>query len=302
MGSLIPQSDTNEPADMAGMAETAGGAPMSDYYDLGDHHRPISTSSAEAQLWFDRGLIWTYGFNHEEAVRCFERAIEADPDCPMAHWGAAYAAGPNYNKPWKFFNEEDLARTLALTHAATAKAVSLLEHASPAERALITALQSRYQSPDIQTLETLDGWTDDYAGAMRAVYRDYGADLDVTTLFAESLMNRTPWQLWDLPAAAPAEGASTVEAMEVLERALASPASHRHPGALHMYIHLMEMSPFPERALRAGDRLRALVPIPGIWRICRPISTCSAGTTTTSSTGITPRSSPTASSWSATAG
>ena len=69
-------------------------------YDLGTYGRPISTSSADAQAWFDRGLVWSYGFNHEEAVRCFERAAEADPACAMAHWGVAYAIGPNYNKAW----------------------------------------------------------------------------------------------------------------------------------------------------------------------------------------------------------
>ena len=77
---------------------------MSDYYDLGGFGRPVSTTSAEAQLWFDRGLVWCYGFNHEEAVRCFGRAAELDPGCAMAHWGIAYAIGPNYNKDWDAFD------------------------------------------------------------------------------------------------------------------------------------------------------------------------------------------------------
>jgi hypothetical protein len=79
-----------------------------EYYDLGPHGRSVTTTSSEAQLWFDRGLVWTYAFHHEEAVACFEAAAEADPDCAMAHWGIAYALGPNYNKPWEFFDERDL--------------------------------------------------------------------------------------------------------------------------------------------------------------------------------------------------
>jgi tetratricopeptide (TPR) repeat protein len=237
---------------------------MSDYYDLGNHCRTISTTSPGAQLWFDRGLNWTYGFNHEEAIRCFEQAIIADPDCPMAHWGLAYAAGPNYNRPWKFFRPPDLAATIGRCYLATERAMALLDKASPAERALITALTARYQAsapPDDP--KELDGWVDAYADAMRAVYRDYGADLDIAALFAEALMNRTPWLLWDLTTGMPCAGASTDEARQALERALEDPACHVHPGVLHMYIHLMEMSPFPERALRAADWLRGLVPDAG---------------------------------------
>jgi hypothetical protein len=112
-------------------------------------------------------------------------------------------------------------------------------------------------------VEELNRWNDDYAAAMRGVYEDYGNDLDIAALFAEAMMNRTPWQLWDLQAGGIAEDASTVEATEVLERALEDQASRRHPGVLHMYIHLMEMSPHPERALRACDWLRGLVPDAG---------------------------------------
>lgn len=237
---------------------------MSDYYDLGHHRRTIATTSPEAQVWFDRGLNWTYGFHHEEAVACFARAVAADPDCPMAHWGIAYAAGPNYNKTWEAFDPLDLAATTARCHAATARALDLLDRATPPERALITALAARYQAdaPPTDT-DDLTQWTDAYADAMHPVYRQYGDDLDIAALFAESLMNRTPWLLWDLPSGAPSAGASTQEAREVLERALANPASRTHPGVLHMYVHLMEMSPFPERALPAADRLRGLVPDAG---------------------------------------
>jgi hypothetical protein len=93
-----------------------------DYYDLGTHSRPVSTSSPEGQTWFDRGLAWAYGFNHEEAVYCFEQAIGCDPDCAMAYWGLGYALGPNYNKPWETFDEADLEDTVTRGTAALAKA------------------------------------------------------------------------------------------------------------------------------------------------------------------------------------
>lgn len=82
-------------------------------FDLGSYSRPVTTSSPEAQLWFDRGLLWTYGFNHEEAVFCFKQAAEADPKCAMAYWGVAYALGPNYNKPWEAFDEAETSKTLS---------------------------------------------------------------------------------------------------------------------------------------------------------------------------------------------
>jgi tetratricopeptide (TPR) repeat protein len=139
--------------------------------------------------------------------------------------------------------------------------MELIDHADPAERVLIIALQARYQAPE--PVEDFTGWNDAYADAMRAVYRDYTDDLDIVTLFAEAMMNRTPWLMWDLNSGHPADGADTLEAADVLERALELPASRVHPGVLHMYIHLMEMSPHPEKALRAGDWLRGLVPDSG---------------------------------------
>jgi tetratricopeptide (TPR) repeat protein len=234
---------------------------MPDYFDLGEYHRTVSTSSPEAQLWFDRGLNWTYGFNHEEAVRCFQHAIEADPDCAMAHWGVAFATGPNYNVRWDMMGEQGIKHVVAVAHEAAERALSLADKATPLEKALIVALQARY--PQATPVEDCAVWNDDYAKAMRPVYREYGDDLDVAVLFADALMNRTPWQLWDLEKAEPAKGADTAEAMQVLERAFENPTSERHPGVLHMYIHLMEMSPHPEKALRAADWLRDLVPDSG---------------------------------------
>jgi tetratricopeptide (TPR) repeat protein len=232
--------------------------PTSDYYDLGSHSRPISTTSAEAQVWFDRGLNWTYAFNHEEAIRCFRKALEHDPNCAMAHWGVAYAIGPNYNKEWDAFDEVDLKQSVATAYEESQAALALLDRVTAAERGLITAVQARFPAP--VPAEDCAVWNEDYAAAMRVVYRDFSDDLDIAALFAEALMNRTPWKLWNLTTGEAAEGASTLEAREVLERAFENPSSRRHPGVLHMYIHLMEMSPTPEAALRAADWLRGLVP------------------------------------------
>jgi tetratricopeptide (TPR) repeat protein len=231
------------------------------YYDLGRHSRPVTTSSPEAQTWFDRGLVWTYGFNHEEAVYCFEQALRHDPDCAMAHWGVGYALGPNYNKPWEAFDEADLRSTVERAHAAVARAGELAPSATQAEQALIGALRWRYAQDELPGERQV--WNEKYADAMGGVYQDFGDDLDVAALYADALMNLTPWQLWDLRTGEPAAGARTAETREVLDRALESPAARAHPGVLHMYIHLMEMSPYPERARPAAEHLRGLVPDAG---------------------------------------
>ncbi|WP_030896102.1 hypothetical protein [Streptomyces sp. NRRL S-474] len=230
-------------------------------YDLGTHSRPVTTSSTESQLWFDRGLAWTYGFHHEEAVACFEKAAEADPECAMAYWGIAYALGPNYNKPWEFFDGDELVRTVERTHSAVEQAHDRAGRATPVEQALIGALRARY--PQAEAVDDCSVWNEPYADAMRAVYELAPDDPDVATLYADALMNLTPWQLWDLATGQPAEGARTVEAEAVLDSALGTDAGARHPGILHMYIHLMEMSPAPERALTVADRLRGMVPDAG---------------------------------------
>ncbi|MFD4510775.1 tetratricopeptide repeat protein [Streptomyces sp. NPDC058457] len=234
-----------------------------DYYDLGSHSRRVTTSSPEAQTWFDRGLNWTYAFNHEEAVRCFEAAGAADPDCAMADWGVAYALGPNYNKPWEFFDPEDLTHTVERTHAAVERAHAKAAHATPVERALIEALRARYPQAAAPDAAACSVWNTAYADSMRTVYELAPDDLDVATLHADALMNITPWQLWDIRSGRPADGARTEEARAVLERALGAEAGTRHPGLLHLYIHLMEMSPTPETALPVADLLRDLVPDAG---------------------------------------
>jgi tetratricopeptide (TPR) repeat protein len=236
---------------------------MADYFDLGGYARPVTTSSARAQTWFTRGLLWAYAFNHEEAVTCFEHAIEADPGCALAHWGLAYALGPNYNKPWAAFDPADLSACLPRAYRATA-AAGRAPGAAPVERALIRALAARYPAAELAG----DGsaWNARYAGAMREVYQAYPGDLDVAALFADALMNLTPWALWDTATGRPAAGSHAAEAKAVLEQALASDGGRAHPGVLHMYIHLMEMSARPEDALQAGDLLRDLSPDAGHLR------------------------------------
>jgi len=234
---------------------------MEDYFDLGTYSRPVTTTSPEAQMWFDRGLIWTYGFNHEEAVACFEKATAIDPGCAMAYWGIAYALGPNYNKPWEFFDSDDLRTTVERTHAAIAKAQELASQVTPVEQGLIGALQARY--PAAVPAADCSVWNEDYAAAMGAVYAQFPDEPEVATLYADALMNLTPWELWDLRTGEPAPGSRANEASEVLERLMASPSGHHHPGGLHFYIHLWEMSATPERALTVADRLRGLVPDAG---------------------------------------
>ena len=235
---------------------------MGDYFDLGGHSFPVTTSSQEAQTWFDRGLLWTYGYNHEEAAACFRRALEADPGCAMAHWGLGYAVGPNYNMPWDLFDDAGRAAALAAGHAAATVALDHLGGVAPWEEALIRALPARYPQevpvPDMAT------WNHDFADAMRNAFAAHPDNLDVRTIFAEALLNLTPWKMWDLKTGTPAEGARTEEAQTVLEEAMSrDPAAMSHPGLLHLYVHLMEMSPFPEKALKASDVLRTLVPDSG---------------------------------------
>lgn len=233
------------------------------YYNLGAYHRPISTSSQGAQTWFDRGLIWSFAFNHDEAAACFQRAIDEDPDCAMAHWGLAYASGPNYNMPWAFFNAEQLGYVVTKTHDAARKAEEKAQapSVSAVEKALTKALIHRY--PQDHPVEDCAVWNKGYADAMKLVYRAFPDDLDVAMLYVDALMNLTPWKLWDLVTGNPAKGAHTLEAKDILDRALAQEGGLSHPGLLHLYIHLLEMSTSPESALPAANRLRGLVPDSG---------------------------------------
>lgn len=133
---------------------------MTAYYDLGQHSKPVTTKSADAQAWFDRGLIWCYGYNHEAAVRCFRKAAECDPSCAMAYWGVSYAAGPNYNKQWKAFDPIDLRESLNTAYDAALRALELVDFASPVEQSLIRPLARRYPSNDADkvTARTVSRW------------------------------------------------------------------------------------------------------------------------------------------------
>ncbi|MGD9525267.1 hypothetical protein [Pseudonocardia sp.] len=238
---------------------------MGDYpFDLGPYSRPITTSSPEAQTWFDRGLNWIFAYNHEEADACFQKALEHDPDCAMALWGIAYVIGPNYNKPWELFDEREIAETLRRSRESNAAARSRMAGANEVEQALIEALDHRYQSED--PVPNLYVWSDAYANAMREVYKKFPEHPDVAVLFAEAMMNRTPWNMWDVRTGEPTEGANSTEAREVLETAIQQVRDRgepAHPGLWHLYVHLMEMSSTPEAALKVGDELRRLVPDSG---------------------------------------
>jgi tetratricopeptide (TPR) repeat protein len=230
-------------------------------FDLGGYRRAVSTSSEVAQRWFDRGLIWSYAFNHEEAITCFKRAIAADPGFAMAYWGVAYAAGPNYSKQWDAFDDDDLRASLRGSREATVRAADLAATGSQLERDLIRALEARY--PSDQPNGDLGQRNVAYADAMGEVYRTHRNDLDVAALYADALLNITAWSLWDLESGRPADGARTIEAKDVLEEAMQANGGMTHPGILHFYIHLMEMSPQPEVAQAAADALRSLVPDAG---------------------------------------
>jgi tetratricopeptide (TPR) repeat protein len=233
-----------------------------DYYNLGSYSRPVTTAAPEAQLWFDRGLNWLFGFNHAEAIACFQKALERDHACAMAHWGISYAAGPNYNLPWNRYDPAGKAAALAVAYDSMQGALAHAAGASPVEQALIRALPARY--PQREPLDDQTPWDAAFADAMRQVFHAHRDDLEVRSVFAEAIMNLTPWKMWDLRTGGIAEGAGTAEAVAMLESAFRDlPAAWNHPGLLHLYVHLMEMSPFPQRALRAGDRLRDLVPDAG---------------------------------------
>ena len=231
-------------------------------YDLGTYSLPVRAATPEAQRWFDRGLNWTYGFNHGEAIACYKRASMLDPSAAMPWWGVAYAAGPNYNLPWHLLDPAGRARALGEAHAATQEALSRIDGASPLERSLIEALQARY--PQADPIDDLSPWDHAFADAMRAAFADHPDSLDLRAIYVESLLTLTPWQMWDLQTGQPAEGAATLEAQKALEDAFDShPGAMAHPGLLHLYVHLMEMSPTPEKALKAADVLRRLMPDAG---------------------------------------
>ncbi|KAE8146357.1 hypothetical protein BDV25DRAFT_162649 [Aspergillus avenaceus] len=244
--------------------ETVSPIPASDeYYDMGAYGHTITTTSPDAQIWFNRGLTWVYSFNHAEGAYCFEQVIAHDPTCAMGYWGLAYAVGPNYNKPWEKFDLGDLHKSVQRGFDASREAAEHVEHATPLERALVGAIQARF--PTNQPATDYAALNKGYAGAMKLVYEEFGRDLDIATLYADSLMNMNPWALWDLFTGEPTPNAPTMEVKAVLEGALAQTddSPYLHPGLLHLYIHYIEMSPTPELGINVGDHLRDLVPDAG---------------------------------------
>jgi tetratricopeptide (TPR) repeat protein len=235
--------------------------PPEPYYDLGSYHRSIDTPSAQAQTWFDRGLVWAYAFNHEESVRCFERALAHDADLAIAHWGIAYAVGPNYNKAWEAFDPVDLATSLARARAELALAAH--GRATELERGLIQALRARFPTDDPDDGAALAEGHAHYADAMVALALAHPDDVDAQALAADALVNVTAWALWDTATGEPAPGSRVVEAKQILDRTLETEAGRAHPGVLHLYLHAMEMSAEPEQALPAAELLRGLVPDAG---------------------------------------
>ncbi len=234
---------------------------MEPYYNLGTYHRSIDTPSAQAQVWVDRGLVWAYAFNHDEAIRCFERALELDRDLAIARWGIAYSVGPNYNKAWEAFDPVDLAASLARARMELRLAID--GRASAVERGLIEALSARFPTDDPDDTGALHAGHVSYADAMVALAEAYPDDIDVQALAADAVVNVTAWALWDTSTGEPAAGSRVIEAKRILDDALATDAGRAHPGVLHLYLHTMEMSATPQDALPAADLLRGLVPDAG---------------------------------------
>jgi tetratricopeptide (TPR) repeat protein len=216
---------------------------------LGKHQHPVATTNAEAQRFFDQGLTLLYAFNHDEAARSFRRATELDGKLAMAWWGVALAQGPNYNLP-----EVD-ANQVKAAYEALQSALRLANDAPEHERDYIKALAERYSAdPKADGKQLLQA----YARAMGRLAERYPDDLDAATLYAESVMNLRPWKLW-APDGTPADG--TADVVRVLEAVLRR--NPDHPGANHYYIHAVEASPYPERALASAARLGALTPAAG---------------------------------------
>jgi tetratricopeptide (TPR) repeat protein len=222
----------------------AGKEPL--YDGLGSYSRKITTDSSKAQRYFDQGLGFLHGFNHRGAIRAFQQAAELDPECAMAHWGIALACGPHINAITVSPPEAELAwKELGLAQKNAG-------NASPVERALIDALAKRYATPQPEDRSGLDRA---YADAMREVWKKYPNDPEVGALFAEAMLNLRPWDQWT-PDGKPQPG--TDEIIATLDAVLE--LNPNHPFANHLYIHAVEASPNPERAMAAADRLRNLQP------------------------------------------
>jgi tetratricopeptide (TPR) repeat protein len=224
-------------------------APAAEQLALGSHSYPITTASPAAQRAFDRGLTLAYAFSHDAAEQEFRYAAALDPDCAMVWWGVALVQGPHIN--FATVPPERATKAWEALQNARARA----PQATARERALIDALATRYADPQTADRQGLDRA---YADAMRQVWQRYPDDADVGTLFAESMMDLRPWDLWTQDGK-PQPGTEEIDA--TLTRVLQ--LAPQHPGANHLYIHLVEASPHPEQGVVAADRLRTLVPDAG---------------------------------------
>ena len=213
---------------------------------LGSRTHAITTTSPEAQVYFDQGLAWTYAFNHDEAICSFARAAELDPECAMAWWGIALCEGPNYNDP-QMTPERNAAAWGALQEA-----LARIDGTLPLERALIEALSVRYADPAPEDRSALE---QAYADAMAEVWAAYPESSDVGVLYAEAMMVQRPWKLYS--AEGQPEG-DTLHIVATLERVMELDSDN--PGANHLYIHAVEPSLTPDRAIAAADRLCDQVP------------------------------------------
>ena len=242
---LIAAAKTETTPFQAQPMQAAGGTvPL--YRDLGNLSMRITTRQPRAQAYFDQGLRLAFAFNHAEAQRAFQSAQRLDPDCAACFWGEALVLGPNINAPM-------LSQANVPALDALAKAVALKDRAGAKERALIAALQQRYSNDPKAERAALDAA---YADAMKQVAQSFPADDTVRTLYAESAMDTQPWDYWEPGGAAPkGRGAEIVSNLEtVLKR------NPTHPGAIHLYIHAVEASTTPERALPHAERLGTLMP------------------------------------------
>ena len=235
---------TEQPTPIAG--ETIGQDSM--FEGMGKHTRKISTNSEATQAYFDQALTWAFAFNHDEAIRSLMRAAQQDPSCPMTWWGIAYCEGPNYNSP--ITPERSKAAFYAIENAK-----SRIKNASDVERALIEALAKRYTFPAAEDRKPLD---QAYAAAMGEVWKAFPQDPDVGTLYAESLMMLRPWELYSTEGEPVEDTDKIVSTLESVLR-----LQPDHPGANHLYVHAMEPSLTPEKALKAAHALDNLIPASG---------------------------------------
>jgi tetratricopeptide (TPR) repeat protein len=259
-GKSPPPAASTEAAPAGGMADM-GHLPMTlaDWshgarlYDgLGEFHRKVTTTSEEAQKYFDQGMRLMWAFNHDESTRSFAKAAQLDPQCAICYWGVALTVGPNYNFPMM---AEPRAK---VAWEAMQDAQKNTQHASPAEQALIGALVKRYPNANPLDPSNKEPVLTEYSAAMKKVAEQYPEDLDVQTMYAESMMNLNAWRLWTLDGKAAPGTAEIVTTLEsVLKR------DPRHPGANHYYVHAIEASPRPDKAVAAAEALRGMMPAAG---------------------------------------